>query len=39
MLTALEEGVKGGEWRWTNAFFGEQGLFSFVTAHAALRQS
>jgi RNA-directed DNA polymerase len=25
--------------RWPNAFFAEQGLFSFVTAHAQLRQS
>ena len=25
--------------RWPNAFFSEQGLFSFVTAHAAARQS
>jgi RNA-directed DNA polymerase len=25
--------------RWPNAFFAEQGLFSFVTAHAQMRQS
>jgi RNA-directed DNA polymerase len=25
--------------RWSNTFFAEQGLFSFVTAHAQLRQS
>jgi hypothetical protein len=35
MLTALEEGVKGGK----NAFFAEQGLFSFAAAHARIRQS
>ena len=40
MLTALEEGVKGGKYnRWTNAYFAEQGLFSLVTAFAAASQS
>ncbi len=34
MLTALEQGVKGG-----NAFFAAQGLFSLVTAQAQSRQS
>jgi hypothetical protein len=36
MLTALEVGVKGGKW---NAFFAEQGLFSFTTAYVQARQS
>ena len=35
MLTALEEGVKGGK----NAFFVERGLFSFVAAHVTACQS
>ena len=36
MLTALEEGVKGGK---PNAFFAEHGLFSLVAAYATARQS
>ena len=47
MLTALEQGVKGGKWfrlndtiqRWPNAFFAKQGLYSLVTAHAVVVQS
>ncbi len=42
MLTALENGVKGGKWysqRWRQAFFAKQGLFSLVAAHAAASQS
>ena len=44
MLTALEQGVKGGVWfslieRWPNAFFAAQELFSMETAHVRLRQS
>jgi hypothetical protein len=39
MLAALETGVKGGLWRWPNAFFRDAGLFSLVEAHTALRQS
>jgi len=39
MLTALEDGVKGGVWRWPNAFFAEQGLFSLAAAHALAGQS
>ncbi len=46
MLTALEEGVKGGKWfrlidhqRWPNAYFAEQGLYSLVTAYESVRQS
>jgi len=35
MLTALEQGVKGG----VNAFFAEQGLFSLTTARAHASQS
>ena len=33
MLTALEQGVKGGH------FFAEQGLFSLCAAHGSVRQS
>ena len=36
MLTALENGVKGGK---SNAYFAELGLFSYVTAYAQVRQS
>jgi RNA-directed DNA polymerase len=40
MLTALEQGVKGGVWhRWPNAFFAKHGYFSLAAAHAAARQS
>jgi len=47
LLTALENGVKGGVWhslmddhhRWPNAYFAAQGLYSLVAAHAAARQS
>ena len=42
MLTALENGVRGGKWyhfRWPNAFFAERGLFSLSTAHAQASQS
>jgi hypothetical protein len=48
MLTALEEGVKGGIWfrlidsdhqRWPNSFFAEQGYYSLEAAYAAARQS
>ena len=47
MLTALEQGVKGGKWfrlndtiqRWPNAFFAKQGLCGLVTAHAVVVQS
>jgi hypothetical protein len=47
MLTALEQGVKGGRWfslidhqRWKNAFFADQGLYSLKRAHElALSQS
>ena len=42
MLTALEQGVKGGCWfsyfRWPNKYFAEHGLFSLVAAHAAVVQ-
>lgn len=38
MLTALENGVKGGKWydhlKWPNAFFANQGLFTMETARA-----
>jgi hypothetical protein len=41
MLTALQQGVKGGVWfsligRWPNAYFAEQGLYSLKAAHAKL---
>ncbi len=44
MLTALEQGVKGGKWHslnqcWPNAFFAEHGLFSLSAAYATARQS
>ena len=44
MLTALDEGVKGGKWfsllyALANAYFTELGLFSMVTAHAEVCQS
>ena len=46
MLTALENGVKGGKWfslidhqRWPNAFFAELGLFSLERAHLSVCQS
>ena len=39
MLTALEQGVKGGIWRWPNAFFAVHGLFSLAAAYAAACQS
>ena len=44
MLTALEQGVKGGRWfslidGWPKACFAEQGLFSPAAAHATLCQS
>ena len=45
MLSALEEGVKGGKWllrdhiRWPNAYFEEQGLLTLETAFAEARQS
>jgi len=43
MLTAPEQGVKGGRWFsvihcWPNAYFAEHGLFSLAAAHATLRQ-
>jgi RNA-directed DNA polymerase len=39
MLTALEQGVKGGRYlRYRNVFFAEQGLFRLQTAHATVRQ-
>ena len=37
MLTALEQGVKGG--CWPNSFFAEQGLLSLLTAHDSVVQS
>ena len=37
MLTALEQGVKGG--RRKNAFFAERGLFNLTAAHALVCQS
>ena len=41
MLTALEDGVKGGVWaaNWPNAYFAEQGLFSLATAHVTACRS
>ena len=39
MLAALETGVKGGKWRWPNAFFAEHGLYSLKAAHALACQS
>jgi hypothetical protein len=36
MLTALEDGVKGGKC-WSNAFFAAQGLFSLTAAYEAAR--
>ena len=39
MLTALQEGVKGGKWFRPNAFFAEQGLYSLAMAYASVRQS
>ena len=45
MLTALDQGVKGGHWfslihhRWPNAFFANQGLYNLGAAHALVRQS
>ena len=44
LVTALEAGVKGGQWsadpqRWPNAFFQGHGLYSMTAAHALLRQS
>ena len=49
MLTALEEGVKGGKWfslmdsfdhrLWPNAYFAGLGLFTLTTAHALVCQS
>lgn len=39
MLAALGNGVKGGKWRWPNAYFAEQGLFTLKAAHAAASQS
>ena len=42
MLTALEQGVKGGRWfshqRWPNAFFADQGLYSLKRAHEIASQ-
>ena len=37
MLTALEEGVKGG--KWPNAYFSGLGLFTLTAAHEQARQS
>ncbi len=46
MLTALDNGVKGGKWfsliehqRRPNSSFAERGLYSLKTAHALARQS
>ena len=39
MLTALEQGVKGGRWRWPNPLFAKHGLFSLVVASAAVVES
>ena len=39
MLTALEQGVKGGVWRWPNAYFATLGLYNLTTAHAVAGQS
>jgi hypothetical protein len=46
MLTALEQGVKGGKWfslidhhRWPNKFFADRGLYSLKTAHELACQS
>lgn len=39
MLMALEQGVKGGVWKWPNAYFHQFGLFSLVTAHALAHRS
>ena len=46
MLTALEQGVRGGRWhtlidhhRWPNQCFADLGLFSLVAAHGKLCQS
>jgi hypothetical protein len=49
MLSALEEGVKGGKWyslmdmrdhlRWPNAYFEEQGLITLESAIVEARQS
>jgi hypothetical protein len=43
MLTALEQGVKGGKWfsfqRWPNAHFAALGLFSMTAAREAAVQS
>ena len=43
MLTALETGVKGGQWfsliRWPNVYFAGRGLFSLKHAHASACQS
>jgi hypothetical protein len=49
MLTALEEGVKGGKWfalmdkvydhyKWPNAYFSRLGLFTLTAAHEQARQ-
>ena len=40
MLTALENGVKGGRWAiWPNAYFAEHGLFSMFAAYQYVCQS
>jgi hypothetical protein len=42
MLTALEQGAKGGPWcsfRWTYAFFAEHELFSLCATRVSVRQS
>ena len=43
MVSALDNGVKGGRWyslqRWTNAFFAQAGLFALHTAWLAARHS
>ena len=41
MLTALENGVKGGKWhnKWPNAYFTGLGLFSLSEAWESARQS
>jgi hypothetical protein len=42
MLTALEQGVRGGRWfsfRWPNAFFADRGLYSLKQAHELASQS
>ena len=43
-ILRCRQGRRGGgrgfdHYRWTNAFFAEQGLFSLCTTHASVRQS